>query len=276
MKRAQTKPKPCRSTGCASIPWHGHEELLPATFEWEAPALTPPTRRDATALPFLLGMDRTVRALHTASLETPGPIPDQLAMLSTALYERYQAWQEDQIQRNSLDVQCHAGCSTCCHQYPMGIHAYEILHLYLALKDRNDFKLLLDACRTRRTNYLEWLDFTLTAYPSPAWDDDDRQSLAQEHDFDDGQPCPFLDDAGLCSIHAVRPLTCRMFLSLSDPAYCTSELNTSEEARQILLPPEEAVTLRLWRLDRLLDSWGHDGSLYGSLLDLHAHLEKQP
>lgn len=276
MKRAQTKPKPCRSTGCATTPWHDHEELLPATFEWEAPAITPPTRRDATALPFVLGMDKTIRELHSAGLQEVGILPTRLGPLSADIHALYQAWQEDQVRRNALPVHCHAGCGTCCHQYPMGIHAFEILNLHLALREREDLPELLEACRRRRENYGQWLEFTLAAYPSPAWDDDDRQSLAQEHDFDDGQPCPFLAPDGLCSIHAVRPLTCRMFLSLSDPTFCTSELNTSEEAAQILLPPDEAVTLRLWRLDRLLDSWGHDGSLYGSLLDLHAHLERQP
>lgn len=276
MKRAQIKPKPCRSTGCVVEPWHGHEELLPATFAWEPPALTPPSRRDATALPFLLEMDRAVRALHASGLEAAGPFPEGLASQAALLHERYQAWQEDQIRRNALQVRCHAGCGTCCHQYPMGIHAFEVLRTYLALRDRSDFDALLEACRVRRANYREWLDFTRAAYPSPAWDEDDRQCLAQEHDFDDGQPCPFLDPAGLCSIHPVRPLTCRMFLSLSDPVFCSSELNTSEEARQVLLPPDEAVALRLWRLDRLLDCWGHDGSLYGSLLDLHAYLETLP
>ena len=232
MKRAEPKPKPCRSTSCATPISQRHEDLLPATFEWEPPALTPPTRRDATALPYLLEMDAAVRRLHTAGLEAAETFPTRLMPLSADIHHQFQAWQEDQILRNALDVKCHAGCSTCCHQYPMGIHAFEILSIHLALRGREDLPELLNACRRRRENYLQWLEFTLIAYPPPSWDEDDRQSLAQEHDFDDGQPCPFLDTEGLCSIHAVRPLTCRMFLSLSDPAYCTSELNTSEEALQ--------------------------------------------
>lgn len=37
--------------------------------------------------------------------------------------------------------------------------------------------------------------------------------------FDLNLPCPFLQDQS-CSIHPHRPLSCREFLVVSDPAYC--------------------------------------------------------
>jgi len=274
MKSGEIKPKPCRATGCEDEIWFGPDGLLPVGFRWEPPALTLGTRRDETSLPMIVAQDRAVRSLWSEALACGSSLPDA-AEHAQAVLDLYQGWQDDQVSRNALPVRCTAGCANCCRQYPLGIHAFEILHLHRHLKDSPDFPRLLGRCRDRHANYREWEAFVATAYPSPAWDDEDRQALAQEHDFDDGQPCPFLDGLGSCSIHPVRPLTCRMFLSLSDPTYCTSELNTAPEAHQVTLPPDEAVALRLERLDRLLDSWGHDGSLFGSLARLHDHLERK-
>lgn len=274
MKTGKIKPKPCRATGCEDETWFGPEGLLPVGFRWEPPALALATRRDEASLPLIVAMDRAVRDLWSAALASDS-MPALLERHAQDVLDLYQTWQDDQVSRNALPIRCSAGCANCCRQYPLGIHAFEVLHIHRHLKDSPDFPHLLQLCRARHANYLEWEAFVSTAYPSPAWDEDDRQALAQEHDLDDGQPCPFLDAHGSCSIHSLRPLTCRMFLSLSDPAYCTSELNTAPEANQVTLPPEEAVTLRLERLDRLLDSWGHDGSLFGSLVRLHEHLERR-
>ncbi|MEN9355800.1 MAG: hypothetical protein RL318_3125 [Fibrobacterota bacterium] len=220
-------------------------------------------------------MDRATCALWSASLSDSSPFPGSLEKHAGAIHQAYQAWQDSQLERNRIAVHCGPGCSSCCNQYPLGIHAFEILALFRWLEPRPDFPSLIAQCRARRDNYQAWTEFVKISYPPPRFDDGDREALAQEHDFDDGQPCPFLDHQGSCGIHQARPLTCRMFLSRSPAAFCTSQLNTAPEADQFTLPPEEAVTLRLWKLDRLMDCWGHDGSLFGSLVALHDHLQRK-
>jgi Fe-S-cluster containining protein len=275
MKSAPIKPKPCQTRTCDDATWIGPAELLPATFQWESPALQLPTRRDALSLPWILEMDRAVRALWSHTIASPSGIPPAIEPLSKAIHGAYQGWQASQLARNALTIQCGPGCSTCCRQYPLGIHAFEVLYLYHILRPLPEFKSRLEACRSRADNFLAWTEFVKIAYPNPGLDAEDRLALSQEHDFDDNQACPFLDARGSCSIHPERPLTCRMFLSRSPSEFCSSELNTSPEADQITLPPEEAVTLRLWKLDRQLDFWGHDGSLFGSLVALHDHILKE-
>jgi Fe-S-cluster containining protein len=273
MKEAEPKPKPPRPPAPPHEAWFGPDGLLPATFRWEEPALDLPTRRDASALPHILGMDRAARTLHSLCLSAPeGTWPD-LSPTVRELHREYESWQADQIARNGLEVRCGAGCGACCHQYPLEVHAFEILHLHGEIRARDDYPALIEACRRRAVDYREWQEYAALTYPAPAWDDDDRTALAQEHDFDENRPCLFLDGGRSCSVHAARPFTCRMFLSLSDPQLCTSELNTAPGTRQFTLPPEEAVTLRLERVDRCLPDWGHDGSLYGSLAALHDRLE---
>ncbi|WP_243373595.1 YkgJ family cysteine cluster protein [Geotalea sp. SG265] len=46
--------------------------------------------------------------------------------------------------------------------------------------------------------------------------------------------CPFLDQAGACSIHPVRPLLCRSITS-TDPASCRAALNQTEESEAPLV-----------------------------------------
>lgn len=268
------KPKPPRPPQREAKPWAECDELLPATFVWDIPALDLPTRRDAVSLPHILSMDRAARELISwAYAHPPGNLADE-AFESSArnLHEAYQTWQDDNLHRNAIHPHCAKGCDACCRQYPLGIHAFEVLRIYTALAATSSFPEILEKCQKRSEQFARCQETTRTSYREDGWEAEDLEALAQEHDFDQGQRCPFLGSDGACEIHAIRPLTCRMFLSLAPPHFCTAELNTAPEANQVTLPPEEAVTLRLERLDRALDWWGHDGSLFGSLLALHTQL----
>lgn len=273
MENAAKKPKPPRPSRPLPKPWLGADELLPATFAWDSPALDLPTRRDAASLPHILTMDRAARELISwAYAHQPGDLADKAFEASArALHEAYQAWQDDNLKRNAIFPHCAKGCDACCRQYPLGIHAFEVLRIYTALAPTPGFPELLEACRKRSEHFTLMQRFVASQYGADGWDAEDLEALAQEHDFDQGHRCPFLGSDGACEIHVIRPLTCRMFFSLSEPRYCSAELNTAPEAAQVTLPPEEAVALRLERLDRALDWWGHDGSLFGSLVALHTH-----
>lgn len=279
MKVVVKKPKPASADqGSSPEIWAEHPQLLPATFQWDPPALLPATRRDQTSLPHLLAMDRCLQELLSWARSLPAApvtwtLPDQVQ----EFLDRYQAWQHDTIARNRLHVSCRAGCCACCHQYPLGIHAVEVLHVHAHLKASGQLEACLSACQARADNYAQWQRAVAESYGPDGWDREALEILAQEHDFDDGQPCPFLDALGSCSIHAVRPLTCRMFLASTPPDHCTSEMNTHPDTVQFTLPPDEAIALRMERLDRTLDWWGHDGSLLGSLAKLTRHgLEPSP
>lgn len=61
-----------------------------------------------------------------------------------------------------------------------------------------------------------------------------QKSLSAEHDFltilrkqrYEVGPCPFLDDAGRCSIYALRPLACRALLSTKPADWCSVDFST--------------------------------------------------
>lgn len=56
-------------------------------------------------------------------------------------------------------------------------------------------------------------------------------------------PCPFLDEAGSCSIYELRPLACRALLSTKDPAWCDVDFSTLDplEKRLYLESLEQEV-----------------------------------
>jgi Fe-S-cluster containining protein len=273
MKVVVKKPKPAQLQPSAPAEiWAEHPQLLPATFQWDPPAILPPTRRDAKALPHILAMDRCLQDLLSWARMLPqAPSVHETPEAVQEFLEHYQDWQHDTILRNDLKISCQAGCGTCCHQYPLGIHAIEVLHIHALLKAAMRLEEILPACIARAANYRDWQDAVAKSYGPDGWDPDAQEILAQEHDFDDGQPCPFLDTFGSCSIHIMRPLTCRMFLASTPPCHCSSELNTHPDTIQFTLPPDESIALRMERLDRTLDWWGHDGSLLGSLVKLARH-----
>jgi Fe-S-cluster containining protein len=270
VEASEKKPKPLRPPARKADPWAECDELLPATFTWDAPALALPTRRDATSLPHILAMDRATRELISwAHAHQPGELPDVAFEVSArSLHEAYQTWQAGNLARNAIIPCCAKGCEACCRQYPLGIHAFEVLRIYAVLSTAPDYPEILKGCQERCERFDGTRKRVATLYAEEGWDAEDLEALAQEHDFDEGHRCPFLSEEGACGIHAVRPITCRMFLSLSDPRFCSAALNTAPEANQVTLPPEESVALRLERLDRALDWWGHDGSLFGSFWTL--------
>jgi len=53
-------------------------------------------------------------------------------------------------------------------------------------------------------------------------------------------PCAFLADDGTCRIYAHRPLACRAYYSMDDPAACY-DLNTDRHVRGLNLEEEEAL-----------------------------------
>jgi Fe-S-cluster containining protein len=77
-------------------------------------------------------------------------------------------------------------------------------------------------------------------------DDIDEIDLLLGVFYQQQRPCPLLDSEGSCSIYALRPLTCRMYLSFSPPALCAPE-HINEQAMTYLLSVNDDA-------NRLLDA----------------------
>jgi Fe-S-cluster containining protein len=183
------------------------------------PLPVPPLARD-------LQREIVRRLEHLAALELPScrdPRFNGLWQEVLSLADRYTA----AISGNAgLSVTCSAGCRSCCFHWVEDVNSFEAElladHLRETAPDRIDR--ILDQCRRDRMT-LESLDAIVAAKLSTL-----SAVAAQEVDATDlllasfyrlRIPCPVLDrESGRCMGYDRRPLTCRLYVSFSDPVRC--------------------------------------------------------
>ncbi len=247
--------------------WTG--KRLAATFEWDFPAKLLPTRRDEVSERWSDRMDLALVDAIRASYAQPGPGAPTEAMLHAQreTHDAYGQYLAHNIAANAIQVSCGRGCSRCCHHFVTSVHALEVLSVYENLRAQDNLEALMQACQKRVEDFDAWVEFCEETYPERT--PSEREDLALEHYYDERLPCPFLEDDGACGVYPDRPMTCRMYLASSPPEYCEAENVTDERADVFTIPADESIAVRLERLDRSADYWGHSPDLYRSLVKLH-------
>lgn len=254
------------------VQWGGNR--LPPTFEWEFPARLLPTRRDERSEELSDQMDMALVGAIRASYSQaePGPPTEDMEIAQAAFFEAYGQFLSYSVGANGIKVSCGRGCDRCCHHFPTSVHALEIALLHRHIAGREDYAQLVEACRSRVQDYEGWKDFTEETYPDRT--PSEREDLALEHYYDEGNRCPFLGGDGACTVYEFRPLTCRMYIATSHPSFCMPESITDEGADIFTIPPDESISSRMQRLDRAVDYWGHSPDLFRSIAKLHDWLER--
>lgn len=116
-------------------------------------------------------------------------------------------------------ISCRAGCGACCRQLvPLSLFEAEALTQWLQTlpEDR------LAALHQRFHSALSALRDAgvINRILDGSWMTDEKTNTRLNIDyFHAGVPCPFLEDES-CSIHPIRPLSCREYLVTSSPELC--------------------------------------------------------
>jgi len=122
--------------------------------------------------------------------------------------------------KNGEQISCKKGCGACCVQLvPISdTEAREISKLIKTFSKAKKSALMskFEAAKKQLTDANLWQRLS---HPETIAEDQMR-SLGHEY-FSQQIPCPFLED-GACSIHQVRPLSCREFLVTSPAEYCSN------------------------------------------------------
>lgn len=116
-------------------------------------------------------------------------------------------------------ISCRAGCGACCRQMvPVSIFEAEALSDWIATLPEERRA----ALRERFHRALSALSDAgvINAIVDEKWllDEESGMQLAVDY-FHAGVPCPFLENES-CSIHPIRPLSCREYLVTSSPELC--------------------------------------------------------
>ncbi len=172
-----------------------------------------------------------------------------------SIYDRY-------IQLSAIEkaepVFCGSGCSTCCKHYPTSIEPFELLYLHAALYNREDYGNIIYAFHQRASIFQKLAGGVV--------------NTAQEEDellytyFLKNIPCPMLAKDGSCSIYAFRPMTCRMFISFSEPKYCGGTNAISELNRNYVVELPDHIEVILSQISYRLHSLEIPQHLFAGLV----------
>ncbi len=147
----------------------------------------------------------------------------------------YDAYLKAVLPQQEKPIQCRAACGNCCHHYPMSVEPFELIYLYQELRGRDDLITVMEACRLRADTFNSLFEKRLEAVGS----EDEAEDLALHDYFAKWTPCPFSDRKGDCGIYGLRPVSCRMYFSQTDPHFCRPEtLQTPQNESYIVYLPD--------------------------------------
>ena len=167
----------------------------------------------------------------------------QIIKFTTEYHRLFSQYLEAVLPQQPRAIQCRPACGNCCHHYPMSVEPFELISLYSDLRKHCDLLELMESCLSRSSMFEKFYESRkgehLSVSPSEADIDDMAEDLALHDYFSAWKPCPFSDQAGDCTVYPLRPVSCRMYFSETDPKYCTPEyLQTPENDSYIVYLPD--------------------------------------
>ncbi|MCA9716841.1 MAG: YkgJ family cysteine cluster protein [Myxococcales bacterium] len=190
-----------------------------------------------------------LRRLARRLAEDPDAAP--LEELWPALDEAYAALDRylgHLLERSGVTPRCGAGCPACCTAAPT-ILPIEGLRMARALRRRDDGQARLLRAAQQSSLFHALLQRAL------ARSDADAREVYLETQLRwraRGMPCPALDDDGRCAAYESRPLACRAYVSVEEPARCLPSDPAFVGARRPLLWRSDAEA----RFEALLSELG--------------------
>jgi Fe-S-cluster containining protein len=145
-----------------------------------------------------------------AALVPPENEPPRV-MLGIFQYVDEQVEQMKKTNKHAPDIKCTRGCSACCHLHVTVTRP----EATIALEAADDVEWPLDLARMREQ---------ATKHDDKAWHELPHAS----------RRCLFLNGQGECAIYEYRPLACRRYFVVSDPADCDSLSKPGHQVQQIV------------------------------------------
>lgn len=199
-----------------------------------------PGPRASTSAAQIVGHLRAIAARGTPIRE------DELGALDAEL-DRYHALL---FEESGAVPRCAEGCSNCCAQAVFDVHAFEVERIGRMLRASGRAERTLAALEER----LERFDTVRRAHPrDPDESEDDWIERVAIEFWKLDLPCALLDPDGSCSVHTVRPWSCRRYFSLSDPAWCRGDTAEDPRRRGLIAEPAEDTDALLGALDRTVE-----------------------
>jgi Fe-S-cluster containining protein len=163
-----------------------------------------------------------------------------LNAFSPEIYQKYDDFITNRISPLENQIKCFKGCCYCCVHNITSVEPFEVIYLDGYLKQLPNYSSLLVSIFQRQNEYK-----ALAESEAPY----DEDKVLYKYFLKDLY-CPFLGANRECTIYEMRPMPCRMFCSLSEPATCQGTKTVSPENKNFIveLPDDIEVILSQIRL----------------------------
>jgi Fe-S-cluster containining protein len=163
-----------------------------------------------------------------------------------------EGYQRAIIEASGMTASCKKGCAVCCCHWVEDVNSFEaeIIVDYLRKNHGGSIPRIVEKCRSdngRFERLKRIVERKLKLVKSTLNREIDGTDLLLASFYQLGSECPLLDNGG-CMIYRVRPMTCRMYVSFSDPARCTPESINEGKTPTYLFDPEEEAGRLIGRL----------------------------
>jgi Fe-S-cluster containining protein len=185
----------------------------------------------------------------------------ELEAVMPAFYLGYDAYVTAVLRTGESAPACSRGCSHCCHHYVASVEPFELIFMHGRVARGSDYPSQVIGLH-RRTTLFHSLRGRFAG--------DLAEDKALYQYYLRGAPCPFLGADGACGVYASRPMSCRMFFSLSDPAFCKGRAVVDARNRNFLIELPEEIEAELARAAAALSAFGLPEFLFDGLLEANS------
>ncbi|HEX3018696.1 MAG TPA: hypothetical protein VHP36_00265 [Chitinispirillaceae bacterium] len=173
----------------------------------------------------------------------------QFRSLFNNTLELFEKYQSAILENSSISCTCHKGCHNCCFHWVEDVNSFEaeIIAHYISSNMPGKITEIVNTCveDLRELERLYKIVQNRLAGAQAEEQEIDEIDLLLSVYYQMKRLCPLCNKDGSCMIYQVRPLTCRIYMSFSDPALCdpayindelvpTYLLNLDEDANDIL------------------------------------------
>jgi Fe-S-cluster containining protein len=182
----------------------------------------------------------------------------ELEAVMPGFYAGYDAYVTAVLRTGESAPACSRGCSHCCSHYVASVEPFELIFLHGRIAGSDAYPSQVIGLHRRAS-----LFHSLRREE----DGDLAEDKALYRYYLRGTPCPFLGPGGACGVYEARPMSCRMFFSLSDPAFCKGRAVVDPRNRNFLIELPEDIEADLARAGAALAAYGLPEFLFEGLLE---------
>jgi Fe-S-cluster containining protein len=210
-------------------------------------------------------LNRLIRVSHPSSLDKKFRSDYEKTLFLFSLY------QDAVLADYPLKMSCGPRCGACCFHWPEDTYSFEVEYIADFLKKNRREE--VPAIRSSLSGDIACLTRIKKTVSARLRDADQKAAIGGIDPYDIAlssfyllkRPCPLLTRDGSCSIHPIRPFTCRVYISFSSKEYCKPSRIASDKALTYLLDLEQDASDLFDQLHFMYDVFDGDTSFRSML-----------